>query len=131
MTIGRRDTAAGEYETSEGLEVGSGKISNDLRHGVAMAVAAIGAKSAADTIEEGLETVAFPLERQNFRIDSSGWPESVIDGARVAVCPQGDVAEILEGKFAGEQFYTWEAAMRETSKAGKRMPTKEQWLDIV
>ena len=37
----------------------------------------------------------------------------------------------MEGPFAGQQYFSREAAERETKKAGKRMPTEEEWLGII
>jgi hypothetical protein len=73
------------------------------------------------------------LEKSNFRIDSTGWEirQSRRDGTRFKINPEGDVTELLEGEFAGEQHFTWDAAMRETAKAGKRMPTSEEWGVII
>ena len=44
--------------------------------------------------------------------------------------PEGDVTELVEGEFAGEQFFSQDAALRETAKAGKRMPTKDEWAAV-
>ena len=74
------------------------------------------------------------IDDKNFRVDSTGWKELEIpDGSIVIVKtnPEGDAWELLEGKYAGEQQFTLEAALRETAKAGKRMPTREEWLAIV
>ena len=65
------------------------------------------------------------LEKENFKIDSKGW--KTVDGVKQN--PEGDVWEIKKGKFKGEQLFTWESAMRETKKVGKRMPTKEEWVE--
>lgn len=72
------------------------------------------------------------LDKENFRIDSTGWKlEKLSDGTRVKTNPEGDVTELLDGEFAGEQYFTLPAALRETAKAGKRLPTKEEWATIV
>lgn len=39
--------------------------------------------------------------------------------------------ELIDGEFAGEQFFSWDAAIRETAKSGKRLPTKEEWAAII
>ena len=44
--------------------------------------------------------------------------------------PEKDIWECRDG-FVGEQLFTWNAAMRETKKAGKRMPTKEEFKALV
>lgn len=71
------------------------------------------------------------LEKSNFRVDSSGWSETVIDGRRVKTNPERDVIEMLEGEIAGEQHFRWSAAKRETAKAGKRMPTDPEWDALI
>jgi hypothetical protein len=72
------------------------------------------------------------LERANFRIDSSAWKTGIFDdGTRVKINPEGDVTELLEGEFAGQQYFSLPAAIRETAKVGKRMPTKEKWAAIM
>jgi uncharacterized protein (TIGR02145 family) len=81
----------------------------------------------ADIIETDLG-----LELDDFKIDSEGWSEFVLaDGARVKANPERDVTELLEGEFAGQQYFTWHAAMRETANAGKRMPTEQEWFEII
>lgn len=73
-----------------------------------------------------------PLDPFNFRIDSSGWREKALaDGTRVRANRERDVWELADGQFKGEQFFTLKAARRETKKAGKRMPTEEEWLEII
>ena len=71
------------------------------------------------------------LENHNFRADSKGWKEITVDGEKYLENPEGDVWEISEGDCKGEQLFTWDAAMRETKKAGKRMPTDEEYLELV
>jgi hypothetical protein len=66
------------------------------------------------------------LEKENFKINSKGW--KTVDGVKQN--EQGDVWEVIEGEFKGEQYFNWDAAMRETKKAGKRMPTKQEFDDI-
>lgn len=69
------------------------------------------------------------LEPQNFRIDSAGWEERRdASGFRYLANPENDVTEVVEGPYAGEQhFDTGEAVARELAKAGKTIPTAEQW----
>lgn len=71
------------------------------------------------------------LEETNFRVDSHGWEAVEIDGVRVKISPLRDIIETLEGEGAGEQHFRWEAAVRETAKAGKRMPTDPEWDALV
>lgn len=73
-----------------------------------------------------LET--FQLEARNFRVNSRGWKKIVVDNQNYLQNPDEDIWEILDGKCKGEQLFTWDAAMRETAKAGKRMPNYDEWL---
>lgn len=74
----------------------------------------------------------YGLEPENFRIDSTGWEEKTLDdGTRVKTNPEGDVTELLDGEFAGEQHFSQNAALRETAKAGKRMPTIGEWSEMI
>lgn len=78
------------------------------------------------------EKSAETLELENFRIRSDGWRESADSkGVLCLVNPSGDVWELAEGNFAGEQLFTWEAAIRETRKARKRMPSFKEWMGIL
>ncbi len=73
------------------------------------------------------------LEQQNFRINSKGWEKKHDDysGIEYLENPEGDVWEIASGEFKGEQLFSWDAAMRETKKAGKRMPTDKEWNKLL
>lgn len=74
----------------------------------------------------------FGLEPENFRIGSEGWPERrTPNGVLVKIGLGGKVFEILDGSRAGEQLFTLEAALEETVKAGKLIPTRKQWNEIV
>lgn len=66
------------------------------------------------------------LETENFKINSKDW--KTVNGVKQN--KKGDVWEIIDGEFKGEQLFTWDAAMRETKKVGKRMPTDEELKDI-
>lgn len=79
--------------------------------------------------DELLIPAALSLEAENFRIDSSGWLEKTdFKGVRYLENPSGDVWELLEGDFSGEQYFTREASLRETAFFGKRMPTVGEWI---
>lgn len=68
------------------------------------------------------------LEDQNFRVDSDGWTKKTDGNIEYFENPQGDIWEIINHPtLSGEQLFTWESAIRETNKAGKRMPTDEEW----
>lgn len=71
----------------------------------------------------GVKDVCF--ETENFKIDSEGWTkhEECLEN------DTKDVWEIRNGELAGEQLFTWDAAMRETKKAGKTMPTKKDFVN--
>lgn len=71
------------------------------------------------------------LEYSNFRVDSDGWEEITIDGKKYRESPEGDIMEIGDGKCKGEQLFTWDAAMKKTAEAGKRMPKDEEWTEIL
>ena len=73
------------------------------------------------------------LEDFNFRVDSTGWKEIIVgDWTKVKINPEWDISEYLEDwpnweKLKWEQLFTWHAAMRETQKAEKRIPTDEEF----
>ena len=79
-----------------------------------------------------LETkeIKLELEDHNFRVNSDGWKKITVDGEAYLEAPTGDIWELFDGGYRGEQLFTWEAAMRETKKAGKRMPTDEEFNDL-
>ena len=63
------------------------------------------------------------FEDSNFKIDSDGWKKK----GEFLENETKDIWEIRNGDYAGEQLFTWDAAMRETKKAGKTIPTNEQF----
>lgn len=70
------------------------------------------------------------FETEDFRIPTEGWkfaPDVTADDNLVRVNPEGDVWEIFLEDGSKEQLFTFEAALRETAKAGKLMPTERQW----
>ena len=67
----------------------------------------------------------------NFRIDSTGWEKIISDCKEYLVNLTNDVWEITNEDCKGEQLFTWDAAMRETKKAGERMPTDEEFSEIL
>ena len=72
------------------------------------------------------------FEDHNFKINSDSWKEStVVDGEEYKVNPKKDIWEILDGEAKGEQLFTWNAAIRETAEAGKRMPTDEELTELL
>ena len=69
------------------------------------------------------------LEDHNFRVSSEGWRKITADDKEFLVNDEKDIWEINEGEHKGEQLFTWKAAMRETKKAGKEIPTIEELCD--
>jgi len=73
----------------------------------------------------------FELESKNFHVDSIGWKRFTNhQGVIYLQNPEKDVWEYVDGVpevLIGQQLFTWPAAMRETEKVGKRMPTDEEW----
>jgi hypothetical protein len=75
------------------------------------------------------------LEEHNIRVDSNGWIKKTDNnGQEYLSNPKEDIVEIMNcyecPELNGEQLFTWDAARRETKKAGKRMPTDEEF-DII
>jgi len=86
------------------------------------------------------------LETKNFKIDSSNWkvvefltPESLIKWKynrnsnlkwKFKMNKTKDIFEPLFWDFKGEQFFTYEAAIRETSKLNKTIPTEKQFIEF-
>lgn len=63
------------------------------------------------------------IDKKNFRIDSTNWKEIIkTNDVKVKVNPEWDAWEYLEGKHKWEQLFTKYAAIRETKKAGKKLP---------
>lgn len=71
------------------------------------------------------------FEQHNFRIDSTNWEKIRVGGEEYLESPEGDVWEFVSGECKGEQLFTWHAAMRETKKAGKRMPTDSEFSKLL
>lgn len=69
------------------------------------------------------------LEDHNFKVNSDGWKKITVNEESYLENPEKDIWEILDGE--GEQLFTWDAAMRETKKAGKRMPTDDEFTEIL
>lgn len=95
------------------------------------------------------------LERENFRVDSTWWPEKTIpsydfipsneaEGSdsyrevhsflKVKYHLNGkweeEIWEYLEGNLKWEQLFTYDAALRETANAWKIMPWGMEWYKI-
>ena len=70
------------------------------------------------------------LEDNNFRVNSDGWKKITVNNEEYLVNYKEDIWEILHGECEGEQLFTWDAMMRETKKAGKRVPTDEEFDEL-
>ena len=70
------------------------------------------------------------VEKENFKVNSAGWDLfTTQEGIAYLENPEGDIWEYLDGipaELVGQQLFTWEAAIRETAKIGKRMPTDKE-----
>ncbi|MCK5320112.1 hypothetical protein KAJ61_01850 [Candidatus Parcubacteria bacterium] len=71
------------------------------------------------------------LEEENFKIDSTGWDLLNNQGITYLQCPDNLVWEYVSGvskRFIGQQLFDKNAAMQETKKMNKRIPTKHDWV---
>ena len=71
------------------------------------------------------------LEPHNFKVNSKGWKKITQDGKKYLVNEEEDIWQLADGECKGEQLFTWKAAMRETKKAGKKIPTDEQFSELL
>lgn len=71
------------------------------------------------------------LEDYNLRVDSSDWKTKTINWTKVKINKEWDITEFINWKYNWEQLFTWEAMMRETQKAGKRVPTDEEFYELL
>lgn len=71
------------------------------------------------------------FEEHNFQVNSDGWKKITVDNMSYLENPENDIWEIITGELQGEQLFTWDAAMRETKKAGKRMPTDKEFAELL
>ncbi|EKD66476.1 MAG: hypothetical protein ACD_49C00038G0010 [uncultured bacterium (gcode 4)] len=71
------------------------------------------------------------LESNNFRVDSSKWEMwlDLLSEVEFLINPEKDIIE-LKVDWKKEQLFTQEAAIRETQKYGKKLPTKLDWQKI-
>ena len=76
-----------------------------------------------EELKESLE-----LEDHNFKINSSGWKKITVDEEEYLENPKKDIWELLGEEAKGEQLFTFKAMKRETKKAGKTVPTDEQFI---
>lgn len=73
-------------------------------------------------IELNWEKKEVYMDEKNLKVDSSEWEEKAIGWVKVKINPEWDITEYLEWELAGEQLFTWDAAMRESEKQRKRLP---------
>ena len=83
----------------------------------------------AELLIKKLKQIEF--EDHNFRVNSDGWKKITVDGEEYLENPEKDIWEILNEKARGEQLFTFEAMQRETKKAGKTVPTDEQFTELL
>lgn len=80
------------------------------------------------------------LDKENFKIDSKSRKvqdaNGVVNGQHVSIKvkinPEWDVREYVSGvpaAFIGQQLFTYNAALRETQKAGKSLPEDQSALE--
>ena len=77
------------------------------------------------------EIISIELEDHNFKINSDGWEKITVDGVAYLQNKEKDIWEFLEGECKGEQLFTYDAAMRETKKEGKLIPSDEQIEELL
>lgn len=73
-------------------------------------------------IELNWEKKEVYMDEKNLKVDSSEWEEKEIGWVKVKINPEWDITEYLEWELAGEQLFTWDAAMKESEKQRKRLP---------
>ena len=83
-----------------------------------------------EEIKKELEDKKIELEPKNFRVNSNGWTKITVDGKEYLENPEKDIWELLDEEYRGEQLFTWDSAMRETKKAGERIPTDEEFKKL-
>ena len=94
-------------------------------------------KDLADKIQEIIDHIneyqpkKLEFEDHNFQVNSDGWHKITVNGDAYLENETKDAWEFLEGEYSGEQLFTWDAAKRETEKAGKRMPTDEEFTELL
>ena len=68
------------------------------------------------------------LEEKNFKINSDNWVKKTNENWVEYL--ENETADVWQLLSNGEQLFTRNAAMRETQKAGKRMPTDEEFEEL-
>ena len=80
--------------------------------------------------------VILACDDHNLRVNSDGWVKRTDPhGQEYLEAPTGDIWEIINctkhPELNGEQLFTWDAAMREAEAAGKRLPTDEEFDELL
>lgn len=86
-------------------------------------------KQITELIENFKETT-LEFQEHNFRVNSDGWKKITVDGKSYLENDKKDIWEFLD-ENKGEQLFTWDSAMRETKKAGLRMPTDDEFTELL
>ena len=80
---------------------------------------------------EKSEKPKLEFEDNNFKINSDDWKKITVNGKHYLVNPEEDIWEILDRECRGEQLFTYDAAIRETKKRNKRIPTDEEFTELL
>jgi hypothetical protein len=86
-------------------------------------------KQITELIENFKETT-LEFQEHNFRVNSDGWKKITVDGKSYLENDKKDIWEFLD-ENKGEQLFTWDSAIRETKKAGLRMPTDDEFTELL
>jgi len=86
-------------------------------------------EEAEELIEKSEQRLEF--EDHNFKVNSDGWKKITVDNEEYLENPKKDIWEILNEEARGEQLFTFKAMQRETKKAGKTVPTDEQFDSLL
>jgi len=80
---------------------------------------------------KSVETTILELEDKNFKVYSKDWKKKTIDWVKVLINKKEDITEFLDWDFKWEQLFTFDAMIRETKKVWKKVPTKDEWWQII
>lgn len=77
------------------------------------------------------KTNKLQFEEHNFKVNSDGWKKITVGEKEYLENPEKDIWELNDGEYKGEQLFTWDAMERETKKAGKRVPTDDEFTELL
>lgn len=100
------------------------------------------------------EPIKVKLEKKHFRVESFGWTTQIESpsGAHVSLSPRNDIKRLIvipESRISSSvslndlekkefikqvtntQYFSYPAALRETKKFGKLLPTVDDWLSLL